>query len=294
MVNNMNINKDKLTPPCTYQGGKQRIASNIIDIILNTCNINEETKFIDLCCGSGSLSLELINRGFNPYNIIMVDAGCMGMFWEAVAINEFNLKLFKDKINDIPSIEYIQSYLKKISKQSPNNEIVYDYLILQAGAFGSKQIWIENNQWKNCSFRNYWKPNSTSNRKSPVNPMMPMPNTLFERVERIVNKIGGKINGYYGKSEDYIKWYFNNYDNNNVIIYIDPPYINTTKYGFEINLIETINHIPKSIPIFISEGYIMEYANQNWIIDINKNKGNISGKGNKHYNKEYLNLYLNN
>ena len=65
--------------------------------------------------------------------------------------------------------------------------IVYDYLLLQAGAFGSKWIGIEGNKWTNNTFRSYWLPTETSNRKSPVNPMMPLPNTLYERVFNIVD-----------------------------------------------------------------------------------------------------------
>ena len=36
----------KLTPPCSYQGGKQRLAKQIIDIIFERNKINENTKFI--------------------------------------------------------------------------------------------------------------------------------------------------------------------------------------------------------------------------------------------------------
>lgn len=64
---------NKLTIPCAYQGGKQRIAKDIVDIFFKENGINEETKFYDLCCGSGAISIELVNRGVNPSNIIMVD-----------------------------------------------------------------------------------------------------------------------------------------------------------------------------------------------------------------------------
>lgn len=66
--------------PCAYQGGKQRISKDIVDIIFNKCYIDKNTKFFDLCCGSGAFSIELINRGILPENITMVDAGCFGAF----------------------------------------------------------------------------------------------------------------------------------------------------------------------------------------------------------------------
>ena len=207
----------KLLPPCSYQGGKQRLAPKIVDIIFqeHKHRINDNTKFFDLCCGSGAFSIELINRGVNPKNIIMIDSGCMGAFWQAVANDEFDLNKFKNKIDSLPSVEHIQSYLKNLSGQEPNEDMIYDYLLLQAGSFGSKQIWIKDNKWQNCSFRNYWFPTETSNRKSPVNPMMPMPETLCERVNNIVDVMGGCITAHHGYVENYFDWYFNP-DSNNI------------------------------------------------------------------------------
>ena len=181
--------------PCSYQGGKQRLAKQIVDIFYAENEINDDTKFYDLCCGSGAVSLELINRGFNPNNITMIDNGCFGQFWQDIANDEFDLKKFREEIDKLPSLENIQSYLKDLSNQPiiDKDMMVYHYLLLQAGAFGSKRIWIERDRWKNNTFRNYWLPTETSNRKSPVNPMMPMPETLYSRVENIVNQIGGCI-----------------------------------------------------------------------------------------------------
>lgn len=66
------INK-KILPPCTYQGAKQRVVSEIVDIIFNENFIYNNTKFYDLCCGTGTITLELISRGIKPENIIMLD-----------------------------------------------------------------------------------------------------------------------------------------------------------------------------------------------------------------------------
>lgn len=280
----------KLLPACSYQGGKQRLAPQIVDIIFRECKIDNDTKFFDLCCGSGAFSLELVNRGIHPNNIVMIDAGCMGTFWESVAVNEFDLDFFRKKIDSLPSIENIQSYLKELSTKKPDEYMVYDYLLLQAGAFGSKQIWIENDQWQNCSFRNYWLPTETSNRKSPVNPMMPMPETLFERVKNIVDSMGGCITAHHGYVENYFDWYFNADSNTNAIIYIDPPYKNTTKYGFNIDVTNVITNVWNGIPIFISEGYEIERAIHTWLLSKGRSKGNISGEVKKKPTQEWLSL----
>ena len=62
-----------LKTPCTYQGGKQRLASQIVDCIFKNSVITEDTVFYDLCCGSGAITVELINRGISSKNIVMLD-----------------------------------------------------------------------------------------------------------------------------------------------------------------------------------------------------------------------------
>ena len=98
----MMLKMGKLIPPCSYQGGKQRLAKQIVDIIFEQNEINEKTKFYDLCCGSGAITLELINRGIHPSNITMVDNSDYGYFWNVIANNEFNLGIFTEIINKIP------------------------------------------------------------------------------------------------------------------------------------------------------------------------------------------------
>ena len=280
--------------PCSYQGGKQRLAKQIVDIFYKENNINDDTKFFDLCCGSGAISLELINRGFNPNNITMIDNGCFGQFWQDIANEEFDLDIFKREIENLPNLENIQSYLKKLSDLPVDEDkMVYHYLLLQAGAFGSKQIWIENNKWKNNTFRSYWLPTETSNRRSPVNPMMPMPNTLYNRVESIVKQLSGSIiasresvfDAVYRIDEE------RNKGNKNIIIYIDPPYANTTGYKETFDIYSLEGQIWSTSPIYISEGYKMQGASESYLLSVGRTKGNISGEAKKKPTEEWLNRF---
>lgn len=286
---------NKLEIPCSYQGGKQRLAKQIVDIFYEENNIDDDTKFYDLCCGSGAVSLELINRGFNSNNITMVDNGCFGQFWQDIANDEFELNVFREEIDKLPSIENIQSYLKELSNQQVDEDkMVYHYLLLQAGAFGSKQIWIENGKWKNNTFRNYWLPTATSNRKSPVNPMMPMPKTLYSRIENIVNQISGCI---VASKEDVFDALYRldtewENGNKNVIIYIDPPYMNTTGYKDSFDIYELRRRIKNHYPIYISEGLEMEHTDQTYLLSKGRTKGNISGDVKKKPVEEWLNVFM--
>ena len=288
------MKSDILEIPCSYQGGKQRLAKQIVDIFYKENNINDDTKFFDLCCGSGAISLELINRGFNPNNITMIDNGCFGQFWQDIANGEFDLDIFKREIEKLPNLENIQSYLKKLSDLPVDEDkMVYHYLLLQAGAFGSKQIWIENNRWKNNTFRSYWLPTETSNRRSPVNPMMPMPNTLYNRVESIVKQLSGSIiaskesvfDAVYRIDEE------RNKGNKNIIIYIDPPYANTTGYKETFDIYSLEGQIWSTSPIYISEGYKMQGASESYLLSVGRTKGTISGEAKKKPTEEWLNRF---
>ena len=56
--------KNFLKVPCSYQGGKQRIAPQIVDNLIEASN-SSNSFFYDLCCGSGAISIELVNRGID-------------------------------------------------------------------------------------------------------------------------------------------------------------------------------------------------------------------------------------
>lgn len=286
---------NKLEIPCAYQGGKSRLAKQIVDIIYKENKITDNTKFYDICCGSGAISIELINRGFNPNNITMIDNGEFGLFWQSIANDEFELDIFKKEINKLPSKEEIQQYLKELNNKPINKELeVYHYLLLQCGSFGSKQIWEDKGKWMNNTFRSYWTPTETSNRRSPVNPMMPMPNTLYSRVENIVNQLSGII---VASKEDVFQTLYRldeewENDNGDVIIYIDPPYMNTAGYKDSFNIYELERRIFNNVPIYISEGFKMERAKYSHLLSNGRAKGNISGNINKKPTEEWLNLYL--
>ena len=276
---------NKLVPPCSYQGGKQRLAKQIVDIILEQNDITEYTKFYDLCCGCGAITLELINRGIHPTNIIMVDKGLFGKFWNSIANNEFNLDVFQQEIKKIPEKEYIKNYLQNLSNKKVDFELLeYHYLLLQSGSFGSKQIYNEEDKWKNNSFRNYWLPTENSNRRSPVNPMMPMPDTLFNRVKNIVDNLSGIINAIYSDVKDIeIK--------ENAIIYIDPPYKNTESYNDDFDYENFIYNNKKNNIIYLSEGYALEDAKSSILLSKSRLKGNISGNIKRKPTEEWLNIF---
>lgn len=70
--------QNKLVPLTAYQGGKQRIAATICDAM----RVGPDDTFYDLCCGSGAVAIEMVNRGHRPDCIHMLDrGGWCGGWW---------------------------------------------------------------------------------------------------------------------------------------------------------------------------------------------------------------------
>src|SRR5579872_1189702 len=235
-----------MIPPVSYQGAKARIAPAICARLDRTaCPV-----FYDLCCGTGSIAIEMVNQGlFAPHRIVMVDAGPWGVFWKAVGEGVFFMEEFRRHIDAIPKDRtQIKAYLERLSQEPVGADAAYVFLILQAGAFGGKAICFDQRdgvrRWRNCTFRDYWQPTATSSRRSPVNPMMPMPHALFERVGEIVKGMVG-VKGLHQFAE-FVR------PPANALAYIDPPYEGTTGYGAALDVTEYVKSL--RCRCYVSEG----------------------------------------
>lgn len=269
----------RLKAPLSYQGGKQRVAPKLVELIKGD---TENTNYVDLCCGSGAVSVELVNQGVHPEDILMIDQSDWGMFWTQVSNSDFDKDLFLDIIDEIPDDpELIQGYLKQRSKETWEEgefiDIIPLWLCLQAGSFGGKHIWSEDGKFKNTSFRSYWKPTATSSRRSPVNPMMPMPKTLKCQVMKVVEGMSAIKAGNFDLTK--LDWEY--YDKevrtkDNVVVFIDPPYENTTGYGFTLDYKEWLKglNLPENYSVWITDYQI--HGDEHYILS-NTKKGGISG-----------------
>lgn len=263
---------NKLRVPCAYQGGKQRIAPQIVDILLRL-NINYNTKFYDLCCGSGAISIELINRGIKPSQIIMLDISSWGVFWKAIGNGNFNMGIFDSFLYSLPDDKtLLKKYLNILSKQPIGIHEAELYTILQSCSFGGKQIWRDGDLWRNACFRDYWEPTETSIRRSPANPMQPSPTQLRYRIKSIVNSMKG-ITCF---SID-VMAITDLLLSENTIVYIDPPYHNTTGYAYNFDLqlfIEKFKN-KNNVPLFVSESIPLNKEAQS--LNLGGSNGGITG-----------------
>lgn len=262
----------KLRVPCAYQGGKQRIASQIVDILLEAAS-EPNSQFYDLCCGSGAISIELVNRGIDPSRIFMLDISSWGAFWSSIGSGTFNMDSFDQFLSMLPNDKRdFKAYMSALSELPVGDHEVELYPVLQACSFGGKQIWRKGNHWVNACFRDYWEPTATSIRRSPANPMQPSPTELRRRVDALVHRMIGVT----CLNTD-IMTILNAPVPSNAVVYVDPPYNNTTGYAFSFDIssfIKCFREINQA-PLFVSEGVSL---NENaLILEFGGAKGGISG-----------------
>jgi site-specific DNA-adenine methylase len=262
-------------PIVSYQGGKSVIAKKIIDII----SPNIDDVFYDVCCGTGAVSIELINRNHDPSKIRMFDHGPWGLFWKLVGDGKFDINKFYLMCLQVPKdYNKVKDYIKELSQEPAYINTPYIYLLLQASSFGGKAIWIDKNyRWKNYGFRNYWKPTLVSNRRSPVKPMLPEPMTICQRTALICEKMLG-VKAVMCDVVD-IEY------ERDCVIYIDPPYDGSTTYGYSFDIIKYVNSINRKC--YVSEGKPL--SDMSYLISEGTKKGGISGSRKK-IHEEWLSI----
>ncbi|MCM2291435.1 DNA adenine methylase [Allorhizobium sp. BGMRC 0089] len=264
--------KDPLRVPCTYQGGKQRVAAQIVDRLLDAAP-GPSSQFYDLCCGSAAISIELVNRGVDPSRIYMLDVSSWGCFWSAIGSGEFKIDVFDKYLADLPSDKReIKAHMAALSARPLIEHEAELYPLLQACSFGGKQIWRNGERWANACFRDYWEPTATSIRRSPANPMQPSPAELRRRISALTNGMKGVT-----CTKEDITTILSAPLHSDAVVYVDPPYQSTTGYAFRFDLASFIRRFRymNHTPLFVSEAKPLNDTAQ--LLTFGGAKGGISG-----------------
>lgn len=275
----------RMRVPCSYQGGKQRVAAQIVDQLLKAAP-NSNSRFYDLCCGSAAVSIELVNRGVDPSRIWMLDISSWGAFWSAIGSGTFKMSMFDQFLSELPTDKRkVKDHMSELSLLPVGNNEVELYPLLQACSFGGKQIWRKGDHWANACFRDYWEPTATSVRRSPANPMQPSPTELRRRIAALVNGMKGVT----CLNIDIMEILSKPLPCDSVV-YVDPPYQSTTGYAYSFDVRTFINRFRKinQVPLFISEGTSL--SDDATLLIFGGAKGGISGiRKAKH--QEWLNRF---
>ena len=258
--------------PCAYQGGKQRVAAQIVDHLLDAAP-SPNSRFYDLCCGSAAVSIELINRGIEPSRIWMLDISSWGLFWSAVGAGTFNMEEFDRILSELPSDKRdLKAHMSALAAIPVGECEVELYPVLQACSFGGKQVWRNGERWANVCFRDYWEPTATSIRRSPANPMQPSPTELRRRIDALVKGMKGVT----CLNVDIMTLLAEPLPTDSVV-YVDPPYQSTTGYAFNFDITSFISSFREAnqVPLFVSEG--VSLSEDALMLTFGGAKGGISG-----------------
>lgn len=270
---------ERLLPPVTYQGGKQRLAAEIVKRMA----VPRSAIFYDLCCGSGAVSIALVESGHPPDQIVMVDQGWWGAFWRRIGDGGFDMRRFRKYVDDLPTDpRQIKTRVEEWYR-APVDPIdgIYVWLLLQAAAIGGAPVASCDGRWRrNSGFRDYWLPTMTSSRRSPVNPMMPMPATIIKRVEALMSGMRG-VRGIDGDAA-YLA-----HETRRVlksVVYIDPDYAGTTGYGHSLDPVKLAKSLP--CPCWVSEGTPL--SKDAVRLSTGRAKGGMTGGRKRAANEEWL------
>lgn len=271
--------------PCSYQGGKQRVAAQIVDVLLEAAP-KSNSRFYDLCCGSGAISIELVNRGIDPSQIFMLDISSWGTFWSAIGSGTFNMNVFDQFLSELPSDKRkFKAYMSSLSALPVLNHEAELYPLLQACSFGGKQIWRKVDRWANACFRDYWEPTENSIRRSPANPMQPSPVELRRRIDALANGMKGVV-----CLKMDVMTILDKHLPSNAVVYVDPPYQSTTGYGFDFDVISFAKRFKEinKTQLFISEGVPLN--DDAFMLTFGGANGGISGSR-KEKHQEWLSRF---
>lgn len=267
-----------LISPVTYQGGKSRLAAQIIEAMA----VPKSAVFYDLCCGSGAVSLAIVEQGHPPDKVVMVDRGPWGTFWEAIGSGTFDFARFEQIVATLPSDPRdIKAKIEQMHRETPDvGDIPYVFLLLQAAAIGGKAVSIEGGRWRRgAGYRDFWEPTATSSRRSHVNPMMPMPSTILARVSEIMERMRG-VTGMCADAAT-IRAVPSS------VAYIDPQYEGTTGYPYSIDARTTAKQI--GCVCWVSEGRAL--AAGAICLSEGRAKGGITGDRKREANMEWLSKF---
>ena len=268
----------RLVPPVTYQGGKGRLAAAIARLI----PVPDGATFCDLCCGSGAVSLAMLEAGLPPDRLAMVDIGPWGAFWAAIGDGTFDCGRLEEAVARLPEDPAgIKTALEELALGPADGDgSVYAFLLLQAGSFGGKAVGRRGGRWVTHGFRPLWTPKPGCSRKSPVNPMMPMPGTLLARARELARRCAG-LSGAEADAVGFRPplW---------AVAYIDPPYGGTTRYAGAAGLDAVAVARGLGCPCYVSEA--RPFGGCSLLLSRGRAKGGISG-GRGRANEEWLSAF---
>ncbi|MBP7065425.1 hypothetical protein [Ferrovibrio sp.] len=183
------------------------------------------------------------------------------------------MDVFDQFLSELPTDNHdFKAHMSALSALPVGEHEAELYPLLQACSFGGKQIWLNGKRWANACFRDFWQPTATSIRRSPANPMQPSPTELRRRIGILAQHMKGA-----NCLNTDIMAILSCPIPNDSVVYVDPPYQDTTGYAFGFDVTSFIRKFRdvSEAPLFVSEGVPLN--SEAVMLDFGGAKGGISG-----------------
>lgn len=220
-----------LKPPAVYQGAKQKIAGKILDVI----DPKLEQPFWDLCCGSGAITCELLNRGFKPEQITMVDSGPWALFWQEISDGSFDINRLRTLIARLPKDPNAIGFFLKGLAAGAKTWDAPTFLLLQAGSYRCKAVGFNRNPLDSYGLDGTFKLPGVNG-----DGLRPHASEILSRVEALMERGRGLNVLRLDVREVHIP--------PGATVYVDPPYSGTTGYAGKLD------GWKPNRPVWMSEG----------------------------------------
>lgn len=233
---------DPLRPPASYQGSKRLQGPRIAQEIL-AGGLPPTGRVYDLCCGSGCVSLALVDAGVPASRLVMVDAGPWADVYASIGRGTFPMATLLAIVQRLPRTRGDQpEFLRHLKDlQLSAHGRLAAFVVLQAGSFAGMAVTEVDGMYRAPGFS--FK--------------MGMLSQTYDRVARLQRRLRGLTALRCPVSEVPL--------DDAAIVYVDPPYEGTTGYrGLTVDLPDIVRRAP--CPVYISEARVVPGATR--VVDI--------------------------
>lgn len=238
----------------TFMGSKTKYKNDIPPIINKYITDNNITTFIDCTCGGANLTDKIICE-----NIYAIDLSPSLIGLHKQAQEDFS-KIPTDGNREMWDNSYAawRKMKKILDTKSFSNFTDEDFNIINMPLYE-----IGCMEWY-ASFSSGGFPRGYAKKSVTRNHYQEAWRNHKKQSESSIYK---KIHFYCGDYQEIINQYINNTQNVNTVLYIDPPYKNTTPYAISKNFdynrfYNWLKEISKIYPIFVSEQFLPEEFNK--------------------------------
>lgn len=273
----------KLTPPCGYVGGKRRIAPAIVELILRGC----PERVVDVGCGSGAVTLELLNKGYPARCIKMVDSGPWGAFWSAASLGDLDVDLIGSMMSDVWHREpcSVADYVYDVACDGFSPEV---FLLLQAASYGSTPVWHDGEAWRrgrpsaNRAYkaRGYWSPGPSSAETKPRGTIF-KPMEIASMVRAVAEAVSNGVIVEHAPAESVLI-------EPGSAVYVDPPYAGASGYQHSM-MYEKVVAAAQGCDVYVSESRRTKGATESFLMSSRK-RASLNGASGKS-GEEWVNYY---